>query len=253
VTLSSWQDIWLNEGFASYLSILWREKIQGIEFTNGTIASFYETMSQNEPFRKMSRQEFTEHYLALIAQDKFFSNGDIKTDLKFVVRSNLKGDDLDGFLSFIPVEGLDAEGIGNLILELEADDLELPSSSLAGFFGALGKDDLARSFYEEYPASGDPTADKLFNQTMYLRGAIVLHALRIEIGEQAFFNVLRVYYEQHAYGNASTEDFISVAVDISEQNLQSFFDAWLYNAKMPDIPELGLFNGDFELSNIFID
>ena len=38
----------------------------------------------------------------------------------------------------------------------------------------------------------------------------------------------------------TTEDFISVAEDISGMDLEAFFDGWLYDQILPAIPELGL-------------
>jgi hypothetical protein len=54
--------------------------------------------------------------------------------------------------------------------------------------------------------------------------------LRDEIGDEAFFTLLRTYAAEFADGNATTADFIALAEDISGQDLQEFFDTRLFQA-----------------------
>ena len=93
---------------------------------------------------------------------------------------------------------------------------------------------------EYYPPPGDPPADNLFNGGVYVRGGLTLHALRLEVGDEIFFDILKTYVERYKYGNATTDDFIAVAEEVSGKELSEFFDGWLFNEKMPPIPELGL-------------
>ena len=67
----------------------------------------------------------------------------------------------------------------------------------------------------------------LFSETVYDKGAWVLHMLRWELGDKTFFKILRNYYEKFKYSNASTEDFKNVCESISGVNLTRFFDQWL--------------------------
>ena len=66
---------------------------------------------------------------------------------------------------------------------------------------------------------------------------MTLHALREEIGDQAFFRVLREYVARHAGGNVTTADFVTVAEEISERDLDDLFDAWLYAERTPPPPD----------------
>ncbi len=68
----------------------------------------------------------------------------------------------------------------------------------------------------------------LFGETVYDKGAWVLHMLRFEIGDSSFFQTLRKYYDLYKYSNASVEDFISVCEKVSRKNLDKFFDQWVY-------------------------
>lgn len=88
---------------------------------------------------------------------------------------------------------------------------------------------------EQIPAPGDPAVEHLFGSSVYVRGAWTLHALRLRVGDDVFFDILRTYYESFAYGNASTSDFIAVAEDVSAQELDDFFEAWLYNDAVPEL------------------
>ncbi len=85
---------------------------------------------------------------------------------------------------------------------------------------------------------GDPGPDNLFDELVYDRGALTLHALRLKVGDRAFFKILHDYYERYRYGNATTPDFIAVAEEISGTDLTNFFQDWLYRLPLPDIPEL---------------
>jgi aminopeptidase N len=81
----------------------------------------------------------------------------------------------------------------------------------------------------------------LFNyESVYVRGGLTLHALRLEVGDQVFFSILKTYFERYKGGNAATADFIAVANEISEKDLTQFFDGWLYIEKLPSIPAMGL-------------
>ena len=93
---------------------------------------------------------------------------------------------------------------------------------------------------EHFSSPGEPPADDLFNGGVYFWGALCLHSLRLEVGDEAFFEILKTYYERYKGGNATTQDFISVAEEISGKTLKTFFDSWLYSKEIPPIPSLGL-------------
>jgi aminopeptidase N len=113
--------------------------------------------------------------------------------------------------------------------------------------GRAGLDEWVKGVYgevasapESFVAPGKSPADDLFNWGVYYRGGLTLHALRLEVGDEAFFKILKTYYDRYKSGNATTEDFIAVSEEISGKDLKEFFDGWLYQDKLMPIPELGL-------------
>ncbi|NJO78000.1 MAG: M1 family peptidase [Cyanobacteria bacterium RM1_2_2] len=90
---------------------------------------------------------------------------------------------------------------------------------------------------------GEPLADDLFNPSVYEWGALGLHALRLEVGDAPFFDILKAYYETYRGGNVTPEDLIAVAEAVSGQDLNPLFDRWIYSETLASIPELGLFAG----------
>jgi aminopeptidase N len=80
-------------------------------------------------------------------------------------------------------------------------------------------------------APGSPAL--LFNGTVYYRGAMTLEALREKIGDQTFFRLLRDWATRNRYGNVTTGQFVALAGQESGQDLQHFFDVWLYDPDKP--------------------
>ncbi|MEV4289166.1 M1 family metallopeptidase [Nonomuraea bangladeshensis] len=83
-----------------------------------------------------------------------------------------------------------------------------------------------------YPP-GNAKADDLFNQSVYTRGAMTLHALRKAVGDETFFKLLRAWTAEHRYGNVTTEQFIALAEKLSGKDLGPLFDAWLFQPRRP--------------------
>ena len=80
---------------------------------------------------------------------------------------------------------------------------------------------------------GDPGPGDLFNGSVYYRGALTLHALRLRIGDTNFFRLLRRWTAIHSGGNVATHQFISLAEQISGQDLNAFFKKWVFTASKP--------------------
>jgi len=90
---------------------------------------------------------------------------------------------------------------------------------------------------------GEPTPTTLFNSGVYEWGALGLHAVRLDIGDRAFFDTLQTYFARFEGKNVLPEDFIGVAEEISRKNLDGLFDRWFYSSELASFPGLGLFAG----------
>lgn len=102
----------------------------------------------------------------------------------------------------------------------------------------MSENDIRRSLMS-IPVPGNPTRNRMFDTNgVYIRGALALHALRLTIGDEAFFETLRTYQAEYQYGNAATNDFIAVAKQVSGQDLGEFFQAWLFDRIVPEMPKV---------------
>ncbi|MGN9812038.1 M1 family metallopeptidase [Micromonospora sp. BQ11] len=85
-------------------------------------------------------------------------------------------------------------------------------------------------------ASLDPGRARLFGSAVYQRGALVVHALRRTVGDDAFFRILHTWTTERRDGNATTDDFVALAERVSGRSLRSFFDTWLTGTSAPALP-----------------
>ncbi|MFF1412260.1 M1 family metallopeptidase [Streptomyces sp. NPDC058289] len=116
----------------------------------------------------------------------------------------------------------------------------------------LGKYSLERRMREAYQrsdqwraAGGPPAAPKpaapgekigLFRPAVYDGAALILYALRQEIGAKAFDRVERRWVGEHRDGVAGTEDFVRLASQEAGRDLAAFLKPWLYGKKTPAMP-----------------
>ncbi|MBW7904473.1 MAG: hypothetical protein LC135_07635 [Phycisphaerae bacterium] len=82
----------------------------------------------------------------------------------------------------------------------------------------------------------DPSdLNAIFNSDMvYRKGAWVLHMLRHVVGDEAFFDILAAYREAYAFGAATTADFQLVAEQTVGQDLDWYFEPWVYGIGAPN-------------------
>lgn len=151
ISLTTWQDIWLNEGFATYATWLWYEEEYGEEAYWAQVRGYYEFLQGSEPGHPVA----------------------------------------------------------------------------------------------------DPPANDLFSTNVYFRGALTLHALREEIGEEAWLEGVRRYVREHSGGHATTAEFIATMEAVAGRSLTDFFDRWLYQVELPELqmPTLrhdSRFQGEFQ-------
>lgn len=94
----------------------------------------------------------------------------------------------------------------------------------------------------------DPGTRDMFDDRVYKRGALTVHALRMLLGDRAFFPLLERWTTDNKMGLVETRDLENlVASTLVEHRLcatpaeasertSSFFDAWLRSPELPDFP-----------------
>jgi aminopeptidase N len=75
---------------------------------------------------------------------------------------------------------------------------------------------------------------ELFDRTTYQKGALVLHMLRTELGDESFFRSLSLYCRKNMFRNVETSDLANAIEEATGRNLQWFFDQWVYRAGFPE-------------------
>lgn len=142
VTCRNWAELWLNEGFATFMEAAYREKMYG-----------------------------REQYIRKIR------------------------DDADTYF---------AEG--------------KPKRLRRGLFNHLARPD-----------------DSIFDATTYQKGGVVIHTLREQIGDKAFWQAINTYLNRHKFENVESTDLQRVMEEVSGQKLDWFFAQWVYGAGHPQL------------------
>jgi aminopeptidase N len=125
----------------------------------------------------------------------------------------------EGFATYSEWLFLEAEGV--------VTAQEIFESSYAFFSDAP-------SFWEL--VIGDPGPVQLFDGPVYERGAMTLHALRLTIGDEAFFELVRRWAAENAGETVTTDEFIALAEEVSGQELDELFELWLFTPEQPPLP-----------------
>lgn len=137
---------------------------------------------------------------------------------------------------------------GNAVTEYDWDDVWL-SEGFATYFTLLfreyasGRDDFVAGLqdardrvFDFYADRGDyrivhDNLDDMSQVTtgmQYQKGAWVLHMLRELVGTDVFWGGVSAYYNHFRDGNATTADFRRFMEEASGQDLEWFFQQWLY-------------------------
>jgi hypothetical protein len=74
---------------------------------------------------------------------------------------------------------------------------------------------------------------RTFRALVYNKGAAVLHMLRREIGDEAFFGGIKKFYAEKRFKKASTDDLRRAMELASGRDLSRFFERWIYDNGIP--------------------
>ncbi|RJQ73728.1 M1 family peptidase [Pseudonocardiaceae bacterium YIM PH 21723] len=104
-------------------------------------------------------------------------------------------------------------------------------------FVLAGRAHLALSRQPRDIRVADPGVRRMFDDRVYQRGALTLHALRATLGDHAFFALLHEWTTTNRHGLVTTEDFTAMAARHSKHPLDGLFAAWLYSPALPALPK----------------
>ncbi|MFI5683101.1 M1 family metallopeptidase [Streptomyces sp. NPDC051636] len=109
--------------------------------------------------------------------------------------------------------------------------------------GGAGMEAAMRAAYEQHDqwrhddgAPAEPTEPALFRQMRYDGSALVLYALREEVGEETFGRIERSWVARYRERAAGTADFVALASEVAGKDLKPFLTPWLYGAHTPPMP-----------------
>ncbi|MFI5234270.1 MAG: M1 family metallopeptidase [Gemmatimonadales bacterium] len=72
------------------------------------------------------------------------------------------------------------------------------------------------------------------SNNIYPKGALVLKMMQDYLGPQRFWASLHLYLTRNGYDNATTDDLRQAVLAATGENLDWFFDEWLYQAGYPE-------------------
>ena len=105
--------------------------------------------------------------------------------------------------------------------------------------GGSSADELADYYHMQLRAKpqdlllADPGPRDMFDDRVYKRGALTLHALRKQLGDEKFFALLKDWTCRHRHNTVDTDDFTGLAATYADESLRPLWDAWLYSTEVP--------------------
>lgn len=77
--------------------------------------------------------------------------------------------------------------------------------------------------------------DSMFTTVTYQKGGSVIHMLRAEIGDEAFWKGANLYLTRNRLKTVETPDLIEAMEEASGRDLDWFFDQWVYKKGFPNL------------------
>ena len=106
--------------------------------------------------------------------------------------------------------------------------------------GGPSADDHARRHHKRLAALAqdlvvaEPGAEAMFDDRLYKRGALTLQTLRLGLGDEAFFGLLRAWVAERQFGSVTTALFEEHANRYGR--VTALLRRWLYEAELPPLP-----------------
>ncbi len=78
-------------------------------------------------------------------------------------------------------------------------------------------------------------SDKSLTTNLYAKGSWTLYMLNNLLGDDEFYRGVRLYVRRHAFTSVSTFELMRAFEDATGENLDWFFDQWVFNAGHPKL------------------
>ncbi|MBO1330054.1 M1 family metallopeptidase [Streptomyces sp. VRA16 Mangrove soil] len=85
-------------------------------------------------------------------------------------------------------------------------------------------------------ALADPGRKSMFDDRLYERGGVAVHAVRCALGDPAFFRMLRDWAVVHRHGVVSTQMFAAHVERYAPGPVGELFEEWVYGTALPPLP-----------------
>ncbi|AIY16514.1 M1 family metallopeptidase [Pimelobacter simplex] len=83
----------------------------------------------------------------------------------------------------------------------------------------------------------DPGPELMFDDRVYKRGALTLHALRAAVGDEAFFGLLKAWATERRGASVTTSEFLDFAGERTGADVAGLLGPWLYETALPGFPQ----------------
>jgi aminopeptidase N len=74
-----------------------------------------------------------------------------------------------------------------------------------------------------------------YQAIIYNKAALVLNMLKDFVGEEIFFQALRGFFDRYKYSAPRSREFFNTFEEISEEELDAFFEGWFESYQLPDV------------------
>src|SRR5438128_1301700 len=112
----------------------------------------------------------------------------------------------------------------------------MPGQYWGAKLGRHAEDDYYLDEYRQYrqiDARRRMPLAALGSNNIYPKGALVLRMLQRYLGPERFWVAINVYLRRHAFDNATTDDLRQAVLAATGENLDWFWDEWMYQAGHP--------------------
>ena len=76
---------------------------------------------------------------------------------------------------------------------------------------------------------------EMFGNSVYLRGALTLHALRGFAGDSVFAEILRTHHQRSAHANTNTAAFLEIVTELAGPEATELVESWLAENPIPEL------------------